>query len=257
MVGNSLVGGSLELTESVDRQSVCQWQQNPFSSPGSILTPSCVDSLRDSAGGTGVAGDQEALLKQIFRDLQDMGLISSTRTLQPMKRGPSNAPILHVDPLHRSRIYYWLDHYEFETDGLRYALLHEERHLGGGHLNGIAYGASLVGWSCFFLYLALTGHLQQSPWPLLYLLLPVAVYYSALPFLVISEMRSDLWAATTLKSRFSVARPSQILARALDFPPPKMTPTERFLRRVLHADPHPSKKRRIELVAKKVDDNEG
>jgi len=201
-----------------------------------------------------LANDQEALLQQTFHELQDMGLISPNRTLSKLKRGPKKVPIFHVHPIRRNRIFYWLDNHVFEVDGLRFALLHEERHLTGGHLNGIAYSTSLVVWSCFFILLALTGRFLEGPSAVIYLLLPVAVYYTAMPFLMISERRSDLWAASLLKDRFNVSRPSLVLARALDFPPPNMSPGERFLRRISHVDYHPSKEKRIGLIAKEVDD---
>lgn len=206
----------------------------------------------------GMAGNQEASLKQVFRELQDMGLISSTRKLQPFKHGPKHRPDSHAGLLRRSRIYYWLDDSKIEVDGLRFVLLHEERHQ-RGHLSAAAYFISFIGWSSFFVYLYLTGHFLHGPQGLLYLLLPVAVWYSTWPFAMIDERRSDLWATRLLKERFGIARPSLVVAKAFEFPPMHLSAEDRFVMRLMktfHTDYHPTKEKRIELIAKNVDDHE-
>jgi len=117
----------------------------------------------------------------------------------------------------------------------------------------------MAGWSSFFICLALTGHFLYSPLELLYLLLPVAVWYSTMPFAMMDEIRCDQWAAKNLRDRYGVSRPSQVLAKAMDFPPRHLDFTDRVLKRLLdgiHADYHPTKEKRIELIAENIDGRE-
>jgi hypothetical protein len=209
-------------------------------------------------GESGVEGEQEALLNQVFRELQDIGLISLTHHLQPIKRGFKDRPSFRADLVRRKRIHYWLDNFRFDADGLRFFLLHEERHMAGyaGYLSLASWIISWIAWGFFFLYLAWKGYFQQPPWISLYFLIFPAGYYSALPFLMIDEFRSDEWAALQLKTGFGISRPSEVLAR--NFPPQRQSHSNRIVARlfdVLHLeDYHPSEKRRIERIARMVDD---
>lgn len=202
-----------------------------------------------------MAGDQEALLKQVFRELQDLGLISLTHRLQPIKRGFKNRPAFRADLVHHKRIYYWLDNFRFDAEGLRFFLLHEERHM-AGYLSLASWIISWIGWGLFFLYLARKGYFLQPPLAALYFFIFPAGYYSALPFLMIDEFRSDEWAAVQLKTRFGVSRPSEVLAGNL--PPRHQSHPNRTVSRifeVLHLeDYHPPEKRRIQRIARRIDD---
>jgi hypothetical protein len=202
-----------------------------------------------------VAGDQEELLRQTFRDLQDMGLISLTHRLQPIKRGFKDRPNFRADLLHHKRIYYWLDNFKFDPDGLRFFLLHEERHM-AGYISLASWIISWTAWGSFFLYLMWKEYFLQPPWAALYLFIFPAGYYSALPFLMHDEYQSDEWAALQLKTRFGISRPSEVLVRNL--PPRRQSHSNRtvsWIFEVLHLeDYHPSEKRRIERIARTVDD---
>jgi len=205
-----------------------------------------------------LASEQEALLLHTFHELQEMGLIASTRRLYPFKHGNKHCPHFQAALVRRSRIYYWLNDSKLERDGLRFVLLHEERHL-RGYLSSTAYFVSFIAWTSFLLYLYLTVHFPEKLWAVVALLYLVGLWYSMMPYLMIDERRSDLWATRCLKNRFGVACPSRVVAKAMDFPPLLLSPEDRLIMRVkkaLHTDYHPTKEKRIELIAREVDDCE-
>lgn len=204
-----------------------------------------------------MATGQEDLLREVFRDLQNRRLVQPTRKLVPFKRGERNYPNFHAGMLHRQNIYYWLDNHAFDADGLRFVLLHEERHL-RGYLSQTAYFLSMIGWASFFVYLILTGHLRESPWFLLQILLVPAVWYTAMPFLRIDENRCDLWAAKQMKDKLGIVRPSEAARRAMTFKKRDLTCAQRvslfFASRIFHIDYHPPFRKRIARIEREIDD---
>lgn len=203
-----------------------------------------------------MAAEQEDLLREVFRDLQGRRLVQPNRKLVPFKRGERDSPKFHAGILHRQHIYYWLDNHVFEPDGLRFILLHEERHL-RGYLSQTAYLLSMIGWASLFVYLILIGYLRESPWSLLQILLVPAVWYTAMPFLRIDEYRCDLWAAKQMKDELGIVRPSEVVRMTMTFKMRDLTRAQRasrfFAQRVLHIDYHPPLEKRVARIASEID----
>lgn len=201
---------------------------------------------------------QEELIKRVFRELQDSGLVRPTHRLRRFKNdGPDRYPEFHAGTYHFRTIYYGFGNCSFDADSLRFILLHEERHLRGMR-DWFAYLFNVIGWTSLFIYLALFRNLQP-PWSSLAVLIVPATWYGSMPFLRIGETRSDLWAARHMKAEFGIARPSEVALKAMTFPPREMSRAQRVLRNILfdalHADYHPPLKKRIERIAREVDND--
>ena len=260
MVGNSLAGGSVELTVSSARQSLWRSRQNPSLLPGPTLILSCEGSLRNKRprGGAATAAQQEDLIKHIFRELQDLGLVRPGERLVSLGGESTNVhPDFCAGKIHYRTVYYRLGNGSFDSDGLRFILLHEQRHL-TGFRDWFAYLSIGIAWVAIFAYLQSVVHLLPQ-WSSL-LALP-ATWYCSMPFLRWGETRSDLWAALQLKEKFGIGRPSIVAFKALEWPPIPMNRSRKIIRflalRVFHTNYYPSVEKRVERIAKEVDEHPG
>jgi len=205
-----------------------------------------------------MTSQQEDLIKRVFQELQDRGLVRSTHHPESYKEdGPGRSPQFHAGTIHFRSIFYRFGNCTFDENSLRFIILHEERHQKGIR-DWYAFLFNWVFWTILFVYLRFSWNLQP-PWSDLTLLIIIpASWYSSMPFLRMGETRSDLWAARQLKSKLDVPRPSEVVQRALTFPPIERSRLEKLLRRILFnvvfADYHPPLEKRVARIKKEVDD---
>lgn len=197
--------------------------------------------------------EQEALINRVLKDLQDRSIVSAKRKLAHMKQKPNRRPSFYVRVarLGHPVVAYRFGNCAFDESGLRFILMHEERHvispwcwLGAVILIGMGAIAVLLRLSLF------TSFVDN----LVSLLILFVVWYGSMPILRYGEVQADLWSARKLKSDFGIHTPSEIALKALTWPRAKESRIRRILRFLFYSATHPSISKRVARIARDVDE---
>ena len=199
---------------------------------------------------------QDLLINRVLKDLQGRSIVSPRRRLTHMKEKPARHPSFYVRAVRLGHpiIAYRFGNCTFDEGGLRFILMHEEKHI-----------RSPLSWliptilisADMYLLLWLLSRTTAAEAFLFSFVMFLAIWYGSMPLLRYGEAKADIWSAQKLKSEFGIHTPSEVALKALSWPDVVECRVRKVVKSLSVGPIHPSRAQRVARIVGEVDERPG